>query len=40
MTPVSLYAVGGVTWATLSQMGFDTQPVWEQITAWAGSIGG
>lgn len=41
MTPVSLYAVVGVAWAGLGQMGFDTQPVWEQVTAaWAGAFGG
>lgn len=34
MTPVSLYAVVGVTWAALDQMGFDTASVWDAVVAW------
>jgi membrane-bound metal-dependent hydrolase YbcI (DUF457 family) len=40
MAPVSAYAVLGVTWAALDQMGFDTASVWEAVTAWAASTAG
>ncbi len=36
MTPVSLYAIVGVAWAALDQMGFDTMSVWNAVV---GSIG-
>ncbi len=35
MTPVSAYALLGVGWAALDQMGFDTGAVWESATAWS-----
>ncbi|MEG3613825.1 metal-dependent hydrolase [Isoptericola haloaureus] len=43
MTPVSLYALVGVAWAVLDQMGFDTVGAWDDATALvataAGSLG-
>lgn len=34
MTPVTLYAVVGVAWAALDQMGFDTLAVWDAAATW------
>jgi len=36
MTPVSIYAVAGFSWAALDQMGFDTLGVWNVFSAWFG----
>lgn len=38
MTPVSLYAVVGVVWAALDQMGFDTMTVWNSVSWWIGDL--
>lgn len=34
LVPVSLYAVVGIVWALLNQMGYDTMPLWEQVMSW------
>ncbi|WP_159794597.1 metal-dependent hydrolase [Puerhibacterium puerhi] len=34
MTPVSLYAVVGVGWAALQQMGFDVTGAWQRLAGW------
>jgi membrane-bound metal-dependent hydrolase YbcI (DUF457 family) len=38
MTPVSLYAVVGVAWAALDQMGFDTMAVWDGVVNGIGDL--
>jgi membrane-bound metal-dependent hydrolase YbcI (DUF457 family) len=32
LVPISLYAVVGIVWALLSQMGYDTMGLWTQLT--------
>ena len=39
MTPVSAYAVLGVAWALLDQMGFDTASAWSSATELVLSAG-
>ena len=36
LVPVSLYAITGIVWALLDQMGFDTMAVWTQIVTMVG----
>ena len=33
LVPVSLYAIVGILWAFLNEMGYDTMAVWNQIVA-------
>lgn len=40
MTPVSLYAVAGVAWAALDQMGLDTASAWDGVVAGARAAAG